>query len=81
MQYDEQEDCYLCAAGRKLAFRRESTQRNRAGEFYDDSVLPVRKLCGLPMPRGMLQGERRSRERAVGEDRSAPSQRIFTEKH
>ena len=33
MRYDEQEDCYLCAAGRKLAFRRESTQRNRQGNF------------------------------------------------
>lgn len=33
MQYDEQEDCYICSAGRKLVFRRESTSRNRKGYY------------------------------------------------
>ena len=31
MQYDEQNDCYICANGRKLTFRHESTIRNRQG--------------------------------------------------
>lgn len=34
MRYDEQEDCYLCAAGRKLNFRRECTTINRQGRFH-----------------------------------------------
>ena len=33
MQYDEQEDCYTCAEGRKLKFRRESTQLDKQGRF------------------------------------------------
>jgi len=33
MSYDAQEDCYVCAAGRKLTFHHESTQRNRQGYF------------------------------------------------
>ena len=33
MPYDEQEDCYTCAEGRKLYFRRESTQLDKQGRF------------------------------------------------
>jgi len=33
MQYNEQEDCYICAEGRKLHFRRESTQLDKQGRF------------------------------------------------
>ena len=33
MQYKEQEDCYICAEGRTLHFRRESTQLDRQGRF------------------------------------------------
>ena len=33
MQYNEQEDCYTCAAGRKLNFRRESTQLDKQRRF------------------------------------------------
>lgn len=33
MQYDELEDCYICAGGRKLHFRRENTQINKHGRF------------------------------------------------
>lgn len=53
MQYHEREDCYVCAAGRKLVFRRESTQRNRQEYFQttayyrceDCSGCPCRKTC------------------------------------
>jgi hypothetical protein len=33
MQYNEQEDCYICAESRKLHFRRESTQLDKQGRF------------------------------------------------
>ena len=33
MQYDELEDCYICAAGRKLNFRKESTFISEKGRF------------------------------------------------
>ena len=33
MQYNEQEDCYICAEGRTLHFRRENTQLDRQGRF------------------------------------------------
>lgn len=33
MQYDEQEDCYICTEGRTLHSRRESTQFDRQGRF------------------------------------------------
>ena len=33
MQYNEQEDCYICAAGRKLNFKRESTQLDKQRRF------------------------------------------------
>lgn len=33
MRYDEQRDCYLCAAGRKVPFRRETTFLNRQGYY------------------------------------------------
>jgi transposase len=33
MQYNEQMDCYICAEGRTLHFRRECTQLDRQGRF------------------------------------------------
>jgi transposase len=33
MQYNEQEDCYICAEGRVLHFRRESTLLDKQGRF------------------------------------------------
>ena len=53
MQYDEQEDCCVCAAGSKLAFHRESTQRNRQRYFpttvyyrcEDCTGCPYREAC------------------------------------
>jgi hypothetical protein len=53
MQYNEQEGCYICAAGRKLAFCRESTQLNRQGHFLTTAYYrcescddcPYREAC------------------------------------
>jgi transposase len=53
MQYDEQNDCYLCVNGRKLIFRHESTIRNRQGynqttAYYrseDCTNCPHRETC------------------------------------
>ena len=53
MQYNEQEGCYICAAGRKLAFCRESTQLNRQGHFLTTAYYrcescddcPCREAC------------------------------------
>ena len=33
MQYHEDEDCYVCAAGRKLELRRENTTKNSFGQY------------------------------------------------
>ena len=43
MQYDGQEDCYICAAGRKLLFHHESTQRNYRCE--NCVGCPCREAC------------------------------------
>ena len=48
MRYDEQENCYLCAAGRKLVFRRESTQRNRQGNFLTTAYYRCEDCAGCP---------------------------------
>ena len=48
MRYDEQENCYFCAAGRKLAFRRESTQRNRQGYFLTTAYYRCEDCTGCP---------------------------------
>jgi transposase len=34
MRYDDQEDCYICAAGKKLEFRREITTISNQGRFH-----------------------------------------------
>jgi transposase len=48
MQYDGQEDCYICAAGRKLAFHHESTQRNRQGYFPTTAYYQCESCVGCP---------------------------------
>ena len=48
MQYDEREDCYVCAAGRKLAFHRESTLRNRQGYFLTTAYYRCEDCTGCP---------------------------------
>ena len=48
MRYDEEENCYLCAAGRKLVFRRESTQRNRQGHFPTTAYYRCESCVGCP---------------------------------
>jgi transposase len=48
MRYDEQENCYFCAAGRKLAFRRESTQRDRQGNFLTRAYYRCEDCTGCP---------------------------------
>ena len=48
MRYDEQQDCYFCAAGRRLAFRRESTQRNRQGHFLTTAYYRCESCAGCP---------------------------------
>lgn len=48
MQYDEQQDCYVCAAGRKLLFHHESTQRNRQGYFPTTAYYRCDSCVGCP---------------------------------
>lgn len=48
MRYEEQQDCYFCAAGRKLAFRRESTQRNRQGYFCTTAYYRCESCADCP---------------------------------
>lgn len=48
MQYDEKEDCYICAAGRKLVFHHESTQRNRQGFFPTTAYYRCEDCVGCP---------------------------------
>lgn len=48
MQYDEQENCYVCATGRKLVFRRESTLRNRLGYFQTTAYYRCEDCSGCP---------------------------------
>ncbi|WOC31764.1 MULTISPECIES: transposase [Caproicibacterium] len=48
MSYDEQQDCYFCAAGRKLVFCRESTQRNRQGHFLTSAYYRCESCTGCP---------------------------------
>ena len=48
MRYDEQQDCYFCAAGRKLAFCRESTQRNRQGYFCTTAYYRCESCADCP---------------------------------
>ena len=46
MRYDEQADCYICTAGRKLMFRHESTERNRQGHFLTTAYYRCESCAG-----------------------------------
>ena len=48
MSYDAQEDCYVCAAGKKLIFHHESTQRNRRGYFPVTAYYRCESCVGCP---------------------------------
>ena len=48
MRYDQQEDCYLCEAGRKLVFRRESTFLDRQGYYRTTSFYRCEDCTGCP---------------------------------
>ena len=46
MSYDAQEDCYVCAVGRKLTFHHESTRRNRQGYFPTTTYYQCKSCAG-----------------------------------
>jgi transposase len=48
MSYDEQKNCYVCAAGRKLTFHRENTQRSRQGHFLTTAYYRCTSCAGCP---------------------------------
>ena len=48
MSYDEQQDCYICAVGRKLSFHRESTQQNRQGHFLTTAYYRCESCTNCP---------------------------------
>ncbi len=48
MRYNEQEDCYICEAGKKLSFRRESTQLNRQGHFLTTAYYRCENCVDCP---------------------------------
>jgi transposase len=48
MSYDGWKDCYVCAAGRKLTFHRESTERSRQGHFLTTAYYRCSNCAGCP---------------------------------
>lgn len=48
MSYDEQNNCYICANGKKLTFRHESTVRNRQGYYQTTAYYRCESCTDCP---------------------------------
>ena len=56
MSYNEQDDCYICSAGRKLSFLKERKRQNRNGYVSIESIYECEDCSGCPHKEKCIHG-------------------------